>query len=412
MFTNERSHAILPEILLRVARARFFSVSLLVHILLVIFVGGIVLVHQREEPPDFAAGVGDVLTEHETAPPDPQPDATLPPNTSVAMPASGATMPAASSIPSAILSSAATATSLQAAMPGTMALTTGFRHGLSGPDAAAGSGAGIASGSQGVLGSKQQIAGAFVGVFYDLKQTRGRRPTGVDPGKYHQIFRKYIAAGWPDGMLSSYYRGPSPIYATQIFTPDFSADDGPKSFGLEKEVQPRCWLVHYKARVSPPEDGEYHFVGAGDDVMLVRFNGKLVLDRCWNQSGENETLKKEQKDLYYGWSEIPHGFAEGPGFHAEAGMFYDMDVLIGEEPGGKTYAVLLVEKDGAEYQKDARGNPILPVLRLADAPLPALRPGDSSYAPHQENGPVWKAQPPSDAANGSEDFDQFFRKKL
>jgi hypothetical protein len=140
--------------------------------------------------------------------------------------------------------------------------------------------------------------------------------------------------------------------------------------------------------------------------MLVRFNGKLVLDRCWYQ--EDEQLPPEQ-NYDYGWSGIPHGFGKGSAFQAKAGQFYDIDVLIGEQPGGFSYAALLIEQEGAAYQRDAKGNPILPVFRLADGPLAEPEPG-TAYAPHQADGPVWKATA-IDSGHGDSTFDQFFGQK-
>ena len=60
------------------------------------------------------------------------------------------------------------------------------------------------------------------------------------------------------------------------------ADEGPKAFNVSNTVKPRLWVVLYKGRVSPPESGIYHFVGAGDDVMIARLNGQVVLDRCYD----------------------------------------------------------------------------------------------------------------------------------
>ena len=232
--------------------------------------------------------------------------------------------------------------------------------------------------------------GSLVGRFYDLKQTRGRKPSGVSPEEYHQIFRKFVREDWNPSILNEYYHPAKALYATQLMIPNMPADEGPKAFELEKEVQPSRWLVHYSGRVSPSESGTYHFVGAGDDVMVVRFNNKVVLDRCWYQQDQTWQPKKNYQ---YGWTGIPNGFAQGDAIEVQAGEWYDMEVLIGEQPGGLVFACLLLEKDGEEYPKDPKGNPVLPIFRLADVPMPELQPGQT-LPPYMPVGPVWNAMVP------------------
>ena len=234
------------------------------------------------------------------------------------------------------------------------------------------------------FGLRTQGTSALVGTFFDLKQDKNRKPTGMNPGLYAKEVLAFVKAGWAASHFSKYYKGPDPLYATQVFTPNIPADLGPQAFGLEKEVKPSLWLVLYKGSVTAPESGTFHFVGAGDDVMLVKFNGRLVLDRGWTFG----TGWKPVANYDYGFSTIKNGFAKGDGCQVEAGHVYPIEVLIGEQPGGLGYASLLMEKDGVEYKKDARGNPILPVFRVADTKPPS--PGKYQYPPHTEDGPVWK----------------------
>ena len=52
----------------------------------------------------------------------------------------------------------------------------------------------------------------------------------------------------------------------------------------------------------------------------------------------------------------------------------------------------LQQVDGVDYAKDPKGNPILPVFRMADVrPAPSM-PGHP-YPPHRDDGPVWKIKP-------------------
>ena len=70
-----------------------------------------------------------------------------------------------------------------------------------------------------------------------------------------------------------------------------------------------------------------------------------------------------------------------------------MEVIIGEQPGGKSFFALLQEVEGATYDKDKKGNPILPVFRMSNA-RPVAGTPQRPYPPHRDDGPVWKAVPP------------------
>ena len=226
----------------------------------------------------------------------------------------------------------------------------------------------------------------LVGTFFDLKQTKDRKPTGMTPEEYGAIVTDFVH-GWNPAKLRRFYRAPSTLVASQIFTPEMLAEVAPKAYGVEKEVQPMMWLAWYRAKVSPPKSGNYYFVGAGDDILFVRFNGRTVLDRCWFlRNGEI----KETANYDYGFSSIKDGFARGRSFRADAGQFYEVDILIGEQPGGLFFASLMIEETGAVYEKDAKGNPILPIFRVADEQPPA----DSGrgFPPFAKHGPVWRVQ--------------------
>src|SRR4028119_2388382 len=65
-----------PSLVARVASARFFTFSFLIHLVLLVFAGGIVLVHQSEPKLDFPGGENvEFLTESDATKPhvDPQP---------------------------------------------------------------------------------------------------------------------------------------------------------------------------------------------------------------------------------------------------------------------------------------------------------------------------------------------------
>ena len=250
-----------------------------------------------------------------------------------------------------------------------------------------GGGEGGGGGGMNLFGVRTGGVG-LVGTFYDLKQTPGRQPTDMTPSNYGKVITEFAKSGFNMGILSRYFKSDKPIYATQIWIPQIPADLGPAAFGLEKVVQPKMWCVHYKGRVIAPGSFTFHFVGAGDDVMIVKFNGREVLSRCWFV----DTGWKSQADYQYHFSNIPHGFAKGDAITVEAGQVYPMEVVIGEQPGGRSFATLLQQVDGTFYEKDRYDNPILPVFRMSNAKPASDSPG-RAYPPHRDDGPVWRPEP-------------------
>ncbi|MEZ0216308.1 MAG: PA14 domain-containing protein [Rariglobus sp.] len=240
----------------------------------------------------------------------------------------------------------------------------------------------------------------LVGRFYDLKQNRSKKPNPnlVKLGPAALAIKEvteFIKGGWTSGSLSEFFQAPTTLYATQIFVPVMSADEAPKAYGVEKEVQPRAWIAHYRGRVSPPATGAYRFVGAGDDLMAVRIDGRLVLD-CGGTKGS--TFKTDRtgaaKPSYNynfqknNWLMSTRGcFTVGNRMELKAGLFYDIDIVFSEGPGGQFCAMLLFEEEGVGYKKDANGNPILPIFRIAANPTTPASTGPQ----FDPDGPIWRA---------------------
>lgn len=253
--------------------------------------------------------------------------------------------------------------------------------------------------------------GSLAGTFYDLKQTSDRKPTGMTPQEYAKDLTSFIKGGWNANHFSKFYKGPNTLYATQIFMPDMDADKGPKAFGLEKEVQPKMWIVLYKGTVTPPGSCTFHFVGHGDDILMVRFDGRFVLAANWDEPkfGIVQTQWKPEKEYDYGWPVAKYRvfpFRKSHAIEVRAGSSYPIEILIGEQPGGRGHADLLIEQEGVEYKKDARGNPILPIFRFGEFKMPPLERGES-LPPFAEGGPIWKAVPAG--GSGSSVLDMFKR---
>ena len=242
--------------------------------------------------------------------------------------------------------------------------------------------------------------GSLVGRFYDLKQLKNGTPSKLDeqngfPGEVSKFVN-----GWNEATLDKYFVGPNPLYTTQIFIPKMNADQGPLAFGLGGRVQPKMWVVHYKGNVIPTESGTFRFVGMADDLLVVRFNGRVVLD-CGSNTPTGHTPQSYyasaglQLDPKMSWYK---GLGRGDPIQVNGGESYPMEMLIGEWPGGDFKAWLLLEKEGVQYEKDTKGNPILPLFKLAAGDV--TRSGGEAPV-FAKTGPVWKAEKAKDTAADS-----------
>lgn len=238
-----------------------------------------------------------------------------------------------------------------------------------------------------VFGRQDNNEAGLIGILYDLKQTQKRQPSGVKANEYSGILNEFLSKDWSESVLNRYFRATRPLYATQIFMPLMDAGRAPKAFEMEKVIKPSAWVVVYKGQVSPPEDGTYRFVAYADDVIAVALNGKTVLVggrgdtvnhlKVWKQSGTGPKVEAANGLLAYGdWMTLKK---DEP---------IDLDVLVGERPGGLFAAFLLYEKQGVEYPVSEKGTPMFPIFQLAPFQTPKAPPKEAP--PFSETGAVWK----------------------
>jgi hypothetical protein len=223
------------------------------------------------------------------------------------------------------------------------------------------------------FGDLTRTAGSLQGSFYDLKQTRNRKPSGMDARKYFDVVREFEKKDWNLNVLKDFYKASQPVFATQLFIPLQIAEGAPKAFNVENEVQPAQWLILYEGNFKAPKSGKYRFVGYADDVLMVRINGKTVLDGSRGGmigeiqgkdllSNVKQTLEKTHK-AGNGW------LAYGEWMDLDKSSPQKIEILLGERPGGQFCAFLMVEAKDASYKKEASGRPILPLFQLAETDM-------------------------------------------
>jgi hypothetical protein len=234
------------------------------------------------------------------------------------------------------------------------------------------------------FGTAGDTEAALIGILYDLKQTQQGEASEVTEDNYKDVISKFLQSEWDEGVLNQYFRVSRPVYATRIFMRTMNADQAPKAFGVDDVVEPRLWLVHYKGQVEAPMDGVYRIAGFADDFMAARMNEQTVL-----VCGRPDCLPKD-----YAWaSSESDGMTLGNGrvrygdwVSLKKGEVIDLDVILGERPGGIFSAWLYIQRKGETYPMDG-SSPILPVFQFSET---AVKNSDARYSPPRPSS-VWKA---------------------
>ena len=277
----------------------------------------------------------------------------------------------------------------------------------------------------GNFGSDKPGGSMLTGTFYDFKQTAAGSPTNITPDQAALLMKDFITSGWHESKFAKYYKSPAKLYNPHIFITRRAATEAPKAFKCEGKVKDSRWCAIYRGKVAAPKSGTFRFVGAGDDAIVVRFDGKNVFDYGWYQltvtkggataggeyykymtgQSKNDVIKKELRKAgiyknfpvpmykYTGmnhWNNALGGLATGAEFTVEANKVYPIEILVSEIPGGEMGAILLIEEIGAkDVKKDKQfGSPILPLFRTNYA-LP--EPAKGEAPPFDPVGIIWKA---------------------
>lgn len=270
-------------------------------------------------------------------------------------------------------------------------MSTSFSSGMSaGGDSSGfggGSGGGVGPGKgMGVGGGKNLVSGfgsriknnrLMKGFLFDLK--RGKQGTTLatiapnDQGRRKEQLHKAMGvldSGWSLKKLEDlYYKAPTTLYNARIFIVNgqgqaLDANLATNAFADEKGNAPfkaPGWLCYYEGKFSVPEDGEYRFVGMGDDALIVGVRGKTVLYAYWPGEGHGPAVKC-QKD----WEPKDHcgkggkdggnlanrgqrtSLYKGHWLKLKRGQNYKIQVAFGEAAGGLAGACLGLQKKGRD----------------------------------------------------------------
>ena len=222
-----------------------------------------------------------------------------------------------------------------------------------------------------LFGGGQTIGNDFVGTFYDFKRGRNGRPNSMSEAKFVNELSIFLRGGWKTSRLTKYYRSPKKLYATTIMVPPVRSQVAPTAFG-EPDTIGYVWMVHYKGNLVYPEDIKFRFWGHGDDIMVLRVDGEIVLNASWPSGDDAGAIQagcggwtSTSADSSKYW--LGNGGAiVGDWIELKAGEALPMEVMIAEVPGGEFCSMLTVEVEGMDYPRNRQGGPILPIFKTEE----------------------------------------------
>jgi hypothetical protein len=225
------------------------------------------------------------------------------------------------------------------------------------------------------------------GTFYDFKKTQeGKAIAGFDPGAYSKTVTRFTKS-WPVPSPNQAFTSATKLVSRYFLFPAIQDSEAGRAF-QSPESGPGGWIAHYKGSVAAPEAGSYRFVGFGDNVMIVRLGGRVVLDA--SDHGYTGDKREKAGTVKFPSKENTLSFF-GDWFEMQQGAAKQIDVAVGDE-GGIFCAGLFIQKRGTDFKEGRNGIPELPLFvvgQLGDADKKLL----GQHVPEScLTGPFWKAQ--------------------
>lgn len=248
---------------------------------------------------------------------------------------------------------------------------------------------GIGDGDNGgfgtVIGGKggggQNIEGCLIGIIIDFKSNPDGTPNpAFNDGNYYWESAKSLVDGdFSPAAIGKFFSPDKRVANNLIFIEVQDAGNGPKAFGVENVMKPRGFAVYYSGKIRPTEKAKYRFVGAFDDMMVIRLNKKVIFEDNWRHKSMGTKMSVTgwaSSDPDNGkWPQL-EGMASpltiGDWWVAEPGKEQFLEILVGERPGGHISGVLLIQQEGVKYEMrktNTTERPILPIF--ATRPLGA-----------------------------------------
>ena len=253
-----------------------------------------------------------------------------------------------------------------------------------------GTGGGIGNGNGPGIGNGRAFLSAFgsafsktpalKGTLYDLKRSRDGKTTycttaGGDKDKrkerLHDAMRMLVANKFNTAKLGqTYFAAGTKLSSNQVYVNARDANaatnafaNPPVSEGGKAPFPAPGWLAVYEGDITAPENGEFRFVGMGDDVLLVGLNGEPALYAFWPGEGHGAAVAYhkgwEPEDVCGKGGKDGRNVTMVNGDHLYKGQWikmtkgrkYRVVIAFGEGAGGLASARLGIQKKGSENDK-------------------------------------------------------------
>lgn len=219
-----------------------------------------------------------------------------------------------------------------------------------------------------LFGGKSSLAigNDFEGTFFSLAYDHLGRETGILRTGVWKVLRTFHDHGWNLRTFSPYYKSPNKLYTTHFVIPVFPSQRGPTAFGIhDPDFKPVFWVVYYKGKIASRKDGRFRFWGMGDELFVVRINGKIVFDGTWGDVRDKAIPLEVSNELDLKYYLGTTGAYVGEWFELQAEGPVEMEVLM-EDNGGQGAFYLSIQEEGEYYPKNQQGMPILPAFKTAE----------------------------------------------
>ncbi len=219
-----------------------------------------------------------------------------------------------------------------------------------------------------IFGGDKGFGNELEGTFFDLKQKPDGSPAKMDEKYFNEVVKDFARSWKVSQFEKNYFQVPNKKFATMFQLPLMSAEKAPEAYKVGDVVQPKQWVAYYTGKIAAPETGRYRFWGIGDDVLMVRVKNRLVIDAKYFKGQITDWQSNDENNRKFkpGHGETP--MAVGDWFSLSKGKPADIEVLIGERPGGRCYFRLFIEQKGVDYPTAPDGRPILPIFKMQDVP--------------------------------------------
>ncbi|MBN2163182.1 MAG: hypothetical protein JXR25_00025 [Pontiellaceae bacterium] len=204
------------------------------------------------------------------------------------------------------------------------------------------------------------------GTFFDLKQKPDGSPARMDEEIYREVLKDFCNSWNIKRLERNYFQAPRKKYAAAFVLPKMNAEEAPRAFSVQGQVQPMQWVAYYKGAISAPQSGRFRFWGIADDVLMVRVKKQLVIDANRPSMDITGWTNNDENDRKYTIEGQP--IRVGDWFYLKQGSVTEMEVMIGERPGGDFSCHLFIEQEGVDYPEGKDGRPILPLFKTEGIP--------------------------------------------